>query len=438
MRGRTWRRLAAAGVLAALAAGCTSSPPDETTAAGSTAVGTGVTQGLTDDTIVVSFVGIDFGRLTSLGIAPDLGDQEKTVPAIVDDLNERGGIAGRKVELHVDMIRDVTDPDAARAACLAATDEDKPFVVLLAPAVAIDTARCTAAEKGVLTLSHTGWDDDLYREAKGRLFSLGSQTSIGSRRLWKAWAQQADEAGELDGKTVGVVVADTPGALIKETMEQSLLPELKRLGHDAKTVVVLPCPEGSVTCDQQQAAVQRLKADGVDYVFMGASTLAGANLVSAAAAAGYRPGWAAMGNEVTETVAKFFDGSKDEWDGAFGVGGIFLPDLTTPASKRCNQVVADRVGERYEYGSDAYAFTGISCILLDVLKDALDGVHGDLDQAKAIAAVEGLGEVPATVGPSGTLRKDKHDAGDYVMLSRYSAKAGKFVPIDGTPVRVPD
>ena len=96
---RRLRRLAAVSTAAVVLAGvgaCTSDPDE--------AGGTTSTKGLTEDTIRIGVIGADFGQLSQIGLAPDLGNQEVTVQAFVDEINEGGGIAGRQIELRQTLI----------------------------------------------------------------------------------------------------------------------------------------------------------------------------------------------------------------------------------------------------------------------------------------------------------------------------------------------
>ena len=54
-----------------------------------------------------------------------------------------------------------------------------------------------------------------------------------------------------------------------------------------------------------------------------------------------------------------------------------------------------------------------------------------------ISAIEGLGAFDLISGPKGTLSKDKHDAGDFVFLSRYSADRDLRTDDDRKPLKVP-
>ena len=132
-----------------------------------------------------------------------------------------------------------------------------------------DIVRCTAVQQGTVTIGMPGWDDPLYEEADGRLFSVGSQTSMGTYRNTAVWADVLDQAGELEGKTIGVVTSEDFGALSAGT-EEALVPHLEELGYEVAEFASLPCPEGDNDCEQHEPTMQTFKDAGVDLVFMNA------------------------------------------------------------------------------------------------------------------------------------------------------------------------
>ena len=120
---------------------------------------------------------------------------------------------------------------------------------------------------------------------------------------------------------------------------------------------MLPCPEGSQTCEQQDVAIQRMQDAGVDTVFLVAQTLAGSATVEKAQNLGYKPQWTTIGNNVTNTVAKFYANAKDNYDGAYGVD-IAVQRLD-PAAADCNQIAVGGRRRRVPASdSDGYGFTG--------------------------------------------------------------------------------
>jgi ABC-type branched-subunit amino acid transport system substrate-binding protein len=431
MTRRGW--IACALVLALAAGACSSEAADGGDGgggdgSGGTGDGGGTPlDGVTEDAINISFIGADFAALAEAGLAPDLGDMPATLPALVEWINEDGGIAGRDVNLTVDLVDGVSGPDAARAACVKATEEDDAAVVVVSPAVSRELVRCTAVQQRTITLGMPGWDDPLYEEAEGRLFSMGSQTSMGTYRNTEGWADVLEAEGELEGHTIGVVTSDDFDAIAAGT-EDALVPHLEELGYEVAEFANLPCPEGDSDCEQHEPAMQSFKDAGVDLVFMNAGPLSGPALLTAADGLDYHPEWVVCCNTVTNTVAQFYADITGELDGTIGVSTLF-PE-PTPESDDCNAQVAERAGESYERGSDAYGFTAVNCINLLALRDALADVDGELTDAGVISAIEALGEVPTNAGPPGTISADKHDAGDFLILARYSAADGVFTVDD--------
>jgi ABC-type branched-subunit amino acid transport system substrate-binding protein len=442
---RRYGRVAAALTALVLVAGACTSDPDEAGGSGDGGgsggggTGEGVTTGLTDDTIRIGVIGADFGPLAEAGLAPDLGDQPKIVDAVVEQLNEDGGIAGRQVEARVTLVDPTGGVEAGQAACLAMTQDFGAFAVVIAPAVSRDVARCVAVTNGTLAIGATGFDQGLYDEADGRLFTAGSDTSMSTTRQYRGWADVMDAEGLLDGRTIGVLTAEQSPEFVAAA-EDGLVPRLEELGHEVAVELTLPCPEGDTDCDQQEAAAQQMKDAGVDLVFMAAANLTGPTFVQAAANLDFRPRWAANGNQVTDTVSQFFESVREDWDGAVGTSTVFaLPEDLTGAAHDCNDTIATREGEDYEPGSDAFGFAATSCLLFRTLAQAGEATGGDaagLDQAAMVEALEGLGEVELNAGPPGSLSAGKHDAGDHLFLADFSADAGEFVERDGEPVRV--
>jgi hypothetical protein len=171
---------------------------------------------------------------------------------------------------------------------------------------------------------------------------------------------------------------------------------------------------------------------------MAAANITGPTFVQAAVNLDFHPQWVANGNQVTDTVSQFFESVSDEWDGAIGTSTVFAEvDDLSEAAYDCNATITELSGEEYEPGSDAFGFAASTCLLLRLLATAGNEVDAaELDQATAIAAVEGLGEVELNAGPPGSLEPGKHDAGDHLFLADYSAEAGEFVQRDGDPVRI--
>jgi hypothetical protein len=375
-------------------------------------------------------IAADLSLLTEQHLAPDIGDPVETAKAVVEEINDTGRAGKYQLQLapHVIQGTDIINTDIGRARCLEATQDDKPFAVVITAAVSIITTRCVAVQNKALTITMASWPDSLYKQAQGRLFSVGANNSISRDQAYAAWPKILKDAKALKKKaTVGIILADDPDT--QAPVDTSLKPALEKLGYDVAAEVAIPCPEGgSVSCSQHEVAIQKMKDADVDFVFMLAPTLAGAAVSQAAADLDFTPTWTTIGDNVTDTVAQFFAPSKDNWDGAWGIDAVF-PD-PTKESDDCNAIAKKRAGVEFKRGSDGYGFTGVTCLQLTTLADAIAQVEGPLTKAKVIKAMEGLGTVPSAHGPALTLSAAKHAGGDHMFLSRYDKDTERFEPVD--------
>jgi hypothetical protein len=261
------------------------------------------------------------------------------------------------------------------------------------------------AEHDVLAIAMDSYPSSYFDDADGRLFSIGSHLSMNRSREYSAWPGLLDDPAKLADKTIGIIRTDVPAD--EAAVDESLKPAIEDLGYEVAAEAVLPCPDGSQNCSQHDAAIQRMQSAGVDFIFLTAQTLAGSATVEAAQNLNYEPEWATAGNNITKTVAQFFVNAKDNCD-------------------------------EFPEGSDGFGFTANTCRQIQVLAEAIDGVDGAITQAKVIEAIQSQPEIELISGPAGSLSAKKHDAGDYVFLSRYSAASGEFEPVDDQkPLKVP-
>jgi ABC-type branched-subunit amino acid transport system substrate-binding protein len=434
MGSRIVRWIAAIAVAAVVAGACTSNT--DSGSSGDSGAADAVTTGVTDDSITLSMIATDLSMLAEQGLAPDLGDPAKAVQTTVDAINDDNGINGRMIELTTHTLPFSLSPEAGRAGCLQATEEDEAFVVIVAPAVFVDVVRCVAVQNQTITLGTEAYDDALYEEAKGRLFAGGSNISMSANRSAIGFVQQLDRVDAFDGKTVGLLSAGNTSQ--PEIMDSSLKPALKKLGVELAAEATLPLAEGDQDCTQQDTGIQRMKDADVDLVLLAAPNLCGASAVAAAEKAEFQPQWATYGNNVTNTVASFFGPSKENYNGAIGVSTQFGEETISDGAKECNKLLADEAGLEYTPGTDRYGFAAILCMQTKLIAAALDRVDkDDLNQATMIAAMESIKSVPSNAGPAGSWSKTKHDSGDWLFMAEYEAAEGKFVTTDPEPREVP-
>lgn len=108
----------------------TSSPTSSSTPTSDPPERTASFRGVTADTIEVGFVDVDFERLrTELGIDVGSPDTGRIVEALVADLNDRGGINGRRVEVVIELFLPA-NVAMADEICLRLVEDEEVFAVL--------------------------------------------------------------------------------------------------------------------------------------------------------------------------------------------------------------------------------------------------------------------------------------------------------------------
>jgi ABC-type branched-subunit amino acid transport system substrate-binding protein len=393
-------------------------------------------QGVTSTTITLSMLAVDLNTLSQQGLAPNIGNPLKVAQAVVDDINANGGIGGRTLVLKqhlIDFTSAIINPENAQGDCIAATEQDRPVASIIAAALPSSLVQCVSVTHPVVSMTMNQWDNTLYKQAQGRVFSCCSNISVGMNRLFAAWPSLLIKAKGLHrGDKVGIVSQQASGSATDQAdaIKNGLLPALRKAGVTVVAQAELPCPESSQTCSQQPAAIQKMKDAGATAVFLTAQALAGEATVEAAKNLDYHPTWYAVGDNTTDTEAHFYEPVKDEWNGAYGLANNFEP--ASAEGRSCNAIAA-KAGINFQPGSDGYNFTAVTCLQVKVLASALGSIKGTITQAKLIAALEAMSTVPTISGPTGSFLPTKHDAANNVYVARYHASTGKFTPIGGSP-----
>ncbi|MEX1008769.1 MAG: hypothetical protein WD271_13110 [Acidimicrobiia bacterium] len=385
------------------------------------------------NTVKIAVLGLNLQALVDAGLVPDLGKPADQFMQLQNEINA-GSKAGKyKLEVATKLLPSQPKPEDYQAACLWATEEQKAFAVVLASVSAESLARCIAIDHKTPLIGNVGFTAQLYKDAKGFVLTDGN-TGMSIDRQMRAWAEVSAARGLLKKQKIGIVAGDGNAEALK-TINGTLVPTLKKLGYKVTDNIVLPCATSPTTCSQQDVAVQRLKNDGVTFVFNGADVLAGATLVSEAEKIGYAPTWAANRNNTTDTVAKFFKSVADAWEGANGVSVTWPDSDFSQETKDCNANATKGGIFSYQPAQNAYAAYGQYCIMMNLIAQGITGVSGDLTQARFLKSLLAIGTIPSNSGPAGTWSAGKYDAGNHVYASKYSKSGndgdGGFLPVGG-------
>src|SRR5689334_1266305 len=217
------RYLALVAVVALVAvAGCTSGDTGKTASAsgGSGASAPSTTldpqevkqaPGVTADSIKLGITYVDLKAIASV-TSINHGDYEATYRAVIDDVNEHGGINGRKIEPVFAPVNPIgTQP--AEQACLKLTDDDKVFAII--GFFQTDAVLCPLENHDTAVLGGEMTEERLQR-AKAPWFSLEQSSDMQADGV-TALAKH----GDLDGK-LAVFANATDKALLDTTIKPLL------------------------------------------------------------------------------------------------------------------------------------------------------------------------------------------------------------------------
>jgi hypothetical protein len=263
---RKWAALLAVTLL--IAAGCTSGDTTKTGAGGgSGGNGGGGTSTTLDPKEVAEHpgvtateikLGITYVDLKAIASVTNIshGDYEASYRAVIDDLNKRGGINGRKVVPVFAPVNPIgTQP--AEEACLKLTADDHVFADV--GFFLGDAVLCPLENHSTAVLGGDMNPERLGR-AKAPWFTLEPSSDVQSDGV-KAF----DKAGDLDGKiAVYAIVND------KALLDDTIKPLLSDLGVKPVATAVLDVPPEDTQAAIAQTAViaQRFKSAGATKVLV--------------------------------------------------------------------------------------------------------------------------------------------------------------------------
>ena len=225
-------------------------------------------RGVTADTITVGVTYLDTELMVELGFSVNTwGDQDLQIQALVDDINERGGINGRQLVALTDKYNPIGATEA-EAACLRVTEDNEVFAVLfgfLGPAAVANTCIVGTQETilvgGIIT-------PDRLAEARAPWVNARTTREVSTSALFTL----LKEEGMLEGRSIAIV-ADISAA-----------PELENVANllrDRGVEPVLEVATSSQVADlvaenQEWAALsERIRASGADTLLLVGNASAG-------------------------------------------------------------------------------------------------------------------------------------------------------------------
>ncbi len=423
--------------LLAFLVSCTSSRDDDggsdTTTGGA---GSGETQpeatgtdgrGVTKDTIKIGYAYIDLETLAKSGIVRiDHGPYEDIITALVDDVNARGGVDGRKLELVTAKFSPIGNEEQL-AACTKLTEDDQVFAVL--GGLLNDNNLCITQQHGTALVGEGYLNDDRLAKSKAPWVTAGLSDERGVSGL----VQLLDEGGYLKGKTVAVYSADAANRPLMELA----IEELEAAGYEVADSALLDVTQGDIQAQTagNKVYAQRFKDKGVDTVVVAGQFLPGADFD----AAGFHPAFynLSLGN----IQAAAFTNPLEKFPVVAAPGNPTRPE--TEEFKRCKAVYEkasgvevltapeeDRLGK-----STGLAALTATCTTLQIFVAAAEAAGDVLNNDTFRKGIESLGEIELAGSPDASFGPGKYDGQNALAMYTYDPS---YVEGSGDPPFIED
>jgi ABC-type branched-subunit amino acid transport system substrate-binding protein len=454
----------ALGTTSSTATGATGAASTPTATSGSVAPqlpGLGITK--TTISIGVSYSTGNDEANRALGNNLTTGDQKADAQAVIDDINTRGGVAGRKL---VPVWYDYQTTDARpyttidNEACAHFTQDNHVFAVA-GDGITENFAACVtkAGAMMVASASQIIDPDQAYFDRYPYVFNVGYLTqdrmmaeevrSLVRQNWFTGWNSSTGNPASAVPAKIGIISFDTPSW--NTPLDHVMLPALRQAGHpvDPANVERVAHPSGTndiaSSVAQIQSAVLKFRQNGVTHVIVldgnGSMTL---HMLNNMRSQHYYPRLGVNSATGMEVLATQYHEDAQSFHGAAGLG--WGPILDLPAGKGdryftshtqdCIRMVEKRTGQKFADTNSASVALG-ECDQLYLLADAINSAGSVVNRDTASAAIEALGGKFPAAGTRGVFfSPSRHDGIEfgYDISFDMSCRCAKYV---SGPFRIP-
>lgn len=354
--------------------------------------------GVTEDSITVGVLSLDWQALADIGVDTGRGTSTDLYVAALEGINDRGGVNGRMLEIVVQEVLPI-GAGPADEACVALTEDAQVFVTF--GAMLQDSVLCYTETHASAVVNFSGRTEEREQRALAPYVTILSTQSD----LARDFVATLETRGVLEGRTIGVL-----GSV--DADEQAYVDVFEAFvdaGYDPVPGLIGANQSDLNASEADQGLIlQRFETEGVDLT-VSASGLA--IILSNAVEAGYETDqWVFSSlpdaNELTDAGVAL-----DYIAGAIGatispVGTSAQPALDEdPAVRECLEALDAETGRTYQLGLDvtpndlgSYLF---ACAGATILERALTAAGTELDYVSLQAGLESIGDFElAGYGPA--------------------------------------
>ncbi len=317
--------------------------------------------GITEDTIEVGHLRSTLEELAAIGFGVEVGDVAEQFEFLVNALNECT-IRGRTLDLKTAESSPLAPDSVAEltGACLELTEDNNSVIVMNSTGFQGSAVFCVTEEHETPLITTQGLPAEFYERSQGRLITAFPSQITALRDL----VTQADAAGLLEGKTIGLVTPDTPGIAEEFATVEEVLNEF---GYEVAVSDVIGCGGATSCTEGLQDSVANMKAAGVDALFPGLNILSLPGYISEMVTQGFAVGDVQFFNssinsqngDLVSSKVKAFggDAAAEMYNGAFlsdsaytgqnNTDGAVLP----PFNELCLNTYNEQGGPLHDYFS---------------------------------------------------------------------------------------
>lgn len=403
--------------------------PAEPTPAPTPVVLTNSYQGVTETEIAIGVAAIDPVQINEMfGIDIGIFPVQDLYAAMSADLNERGGIHGRNVVVHVVSFLPIGTTDSERV-CTELIEDKKVFVVI--GQFLEDNALCITELHGHPYVGHFGENTERQERSNGLFFA----TEMKQTRQRVGGTTEMIRAGDLDGYNVGLYYEAPPDKEYADAVQ----PLLEESGINVVGVYSPGAPTTDTVQNEQNtdAISTRMEADGVDLI-LNLSNVYG--IINSAQRIGWEVRIAHTNGQAADRLDIANDqGIEDEYMARTFAVTTNKPTseeaLADPGVQECLAVFEERSSDEPLDLSDDDIVNGVvnHCRVFALTVKILEAAGGNITPETFREAAEGLGtfDLPAMMGAS--LSPDKHSAGSLVRRYEYFPEVRTYLPV-GEPI----
>ena len=386
-------------------------------------------QGVTETEIAIGVAAIDPVQINEMfGIDIGIFPVQDLYAALSEDLNERGGIHGRNVVVHVVSFLPIGTTDSERV-CTELIEDKRVFVVI--GQFLEDNALCITELHGHPYVGHFGENTERQERSNGLFFA----TEMKQTRQRVGGTTEMIRAGDLDGYNVGIYYEAPPDKEYADAVQ----PLLEEAGINVVGVYSPGSPTTDTVQNEQNTdgISTRMEADGVDLI-LNLSNVYG--IINSAQRIGWEVRIAHTNGQAADRLTIADDqGIEDEYMARTFAVTTNKPTseeaLADPGVQQCLSVFEDRSSDEPLDLTNDDIVNGVvnHCRAFALTVKILEAAGGNITPETFKAAAEGLGtfDLPAMMGAS--LSPDKHSAGSLVRRYEYFPEVRTYLPV-GDPI----